>query len=72
MKAHGAEALEGAAFESTPAAAPAGVDGEGQLNGGHASVSGWTSGFLVAFAQTKAEALKLREKGFALPFVFKF
>lgn len=48
------------------------MDEEGQLNGGHASVSVWTSGVLVAFAQTKAEALKPREKGFALPFVFKF
>lgn len=34
-------ALEGAVFEHTHAAVPVDVDGEGQLNGGHAPVSVW-------------------------------
>lgn len=37
-----------------------------------AGTSCGASGFLISFAYTKAEAVKLGEKGFVYPFAFKF
>lgn len=50
MEAHGAqETPEGTVLEHTLAAVPVGVNGEGELNGGHAPVSVWAVHFLWGF-----------------------